>query len=58
MPKKRARPVIEPVVSFSFQNRTYEIDPRQGKVYRRFVEIETSKAAEIFSLWRARRVTA
>ena len=42
-----------PIVTFEFQDRTYQIDPGQRKVYRRFVEIETSKAAEIFSIWRA-----
>ena len=41
------------VVVFEFEQHTYQIDPRQKKVYRRFVEIETSKAAEIFSMWRA-----
>ena len=42
-----------PIVTFEFQDRTYQIDPGLRKVYRRFVEIETSKAAEIFSIWRA-----
>ncbi len=42
-----------PIVTFEFQDRTYQIDPDLRKVYRRFVEIETSKAAEIFSIWRA-----
>ena len=45
-----------PIVIFEFQDRTYQIDPGQKKVYRRFVEIETSKAAEIFSIWRAAAV--
>ena len=45
-----------PIVQFQFEDRTYQIDPRLKKVYRRFVEIETSKAAEIFSVWR--RATA
>ena len=45
---------VEPgkIVSFDFQDRTYQIDPKLQKVYRRFVEIETSKAFEIFSTWR------
>ena len=30
-----------------------QIDPERRKVYRRFVEIETAKAAEIFSTWRS-----
>jgi hypothetical protein len=46
------------VVDFEFERRTYQIDPRHKKVYRRFVEIETSKAAEIFSLWRAQAIQA
>ena len=46
------------MVTFSFQDRTYQIDPGRKKVYRRFVEIETSKASEIFSTWRARHTAA
>lgn len=56
MPRKSPRSKAEsksPVVSFSFEDRTYQIDPERQKVYRRFVEIETSKAFEIFSTWRA-----
>jgi len=41
------------VVNFTFGDRTYQIDPQRQKVYRRFVEIETSKAFEIFSRWRS-----
>ncbi len=48
--------VRDPIVQFQFEDRTYQIDPGLRKVYRRFVEIETSKAAEIFSVWR--RATA
>ncbi len=44
--------VRNPIVQFQFEDRTYQIDPLLRKVYRRFVEIETSKAAEIFSIWR------
>ncbi len=55
MPRKSTvkKEIQVPIVSFEFQNRTYQIDPGQKKVYRRFVEIETSKAVEIFSNWRA-----
>jgi hypothetical protein len=59
MPSKRAvknpEPTPTPIVNFEFQDRTYQIDPRQKKVYRRFVEIETAKAFEIFSIWRRAR---
>ena len=60
MPRKRAQPVVErlPIVTFQFEKRTYQIDPNQRKVYRRFVEIETSKAAQIFSNWRSQQVVA
>jgi hypothetical protein len=44
-------------VKFQFQDRTYEIDPEARKVYRRFVEIETAKASEILSTWRASHAT-
>jgi len=59
MPRKLAKkPDPVPIVTFQFQDRTYQIDPDRRKVYRRFVEIETSKAAEIFSIWRAECVSA
>jgi len=60
MPKKRAmiKQDPKPIVTFEFQERTYQIDPDQRKVYRRFVEIETSKAAEIFSIWRSEHAIA
>jgi hypothetical protein len=46
------------MVDFDFGNRTYQIDPDRRKVYRRFVEIETAKAAEIFSTWRSQNAPA
>jgi len=60
MPRKRVQPVADrvPIVTFQFEQRTYQIDPNQRKVYRRFVEIETSKAAQILSTWRAQQVVA
>lgn len=59
MPRKRTV-VFEqkPIVTFQFQDRTYQIDPGRKKVYRSFVEIETSKAAEIFSTWRSAQAPA
>ena len=44
------------IVDFDFEDRTYQIDPDRRKVYRRFVEIETSKASEIISTWRAEQL--
>ncbi len=41
------------VVNFVFGDRTYQIDPQRRKVYRSFVEIETSKAFEIYLHWRS-----
>lgn len=59
MPRKRARKQeVSRIVTFEFQDRTYQIDPGQRKVYRRFVEIETAKAAEIFSVWRSAQASA
>jgi hypothetical protein len=59
MPRKRTPKIAgvtpTPIVNFEFQDRTYQIDPGLKKVYRRFVEIETAKAAEIFSVWRRAR---
>lgn len=59
MPTKRAesRSRTETVVNYHFEDRVYQIDAMQKKVYRRFVEIETSKAAEILSAWRAHTVS-
>ncbi len=56
--KRRVESAPEVMVDFEFQDRTYQIDPRLRKVYRRFVEIETSRAAEIFSSWRSRHAIA
>lgn len=54
MPRKTHVPsVVTRIVNFDFENRTYQIDPGRKKVYRRFVEIETAKAFEILSTWRA-----
>ena len=51
---KKAQSMIQSVfVSFDFEHRTYQIDPDRKKVYRRFVEIETSKASQILSTWRS-----
>jgi hypothetical protein len=60
MARKRTRVTASPtpIVSFTFQDRTYQIDPGRKKVYRRFVEIETAKAFEILSIWRAQQLTA
>jgi hypothetical protein len=55
MPRKSARrpePPVSTIVNFLHGNRTYQIDPERQKVYRAFVEIETSKAFEIYSVWR------
>lgn len=60
MPRKRIvrKAKVDPViVTFDFENRTYQIDTDRRKVYRRFVEIETSKAFEIYSTWRAQHAT-
>ena len=51
---KKAAPVVEtPIVTYQVDKQTYQIDEGRRKVYRRFVEIETARAAEIFSRWRA-----
>ena len=52
-PVARAVPTF---VSFDYENRTYQIDPDLRKVYRRFVEIETSKAAAIIAVWRTEAI--
>jgi len=59
MARKRPKPEPKPaIVNFDFQDRTYQIDPQRQKVYRRFVEIETSKAMQIFSIWRSEKARA
>lgn len=60
MPRKQTETIQadHSMVTFEFQDRTYQIDTQQRKVYRRFVEIETAKAAEIYSVWRDRRASA
>ena len=49
---KKEEPKLH-VIDFSFGSHTYQIDTERQKVYRRFVEIETSRAATIYSNWRA-----
>lgn len=60
MPRKRGStsPGPAPIVNFEFDEHTYQIDPGRKKVYNRFVEIETARAAEILSVWRAARSRA
>jgi hypothetical protein len=60
MARKRTKTNADatPIINFTFQDRIYQIDPSRKKVYRRFVEIETSKASEIFSIWRVQHLTA
>lgn len=58
MPRKRVLTTSGEIVTVEIEDRTYQIDPELKKVYRRFVEIETSKAAEIFSIWRAQKAGA
>ena len=55
--RKLAQPSDSSFVDFDFEQRTYQIDPVLKKVYRRFVEIETSKASHILSIWRSQIVT-
>jgi hypothetical protein len=58
MPRKATRTAAGEIVTFEIERNTYQIDPELKKVYRRFVEIEKSKAAEIFSMWRSQQATA
>jgi hypothetical protein len=56
VPIKPSRRKQEPkiaVVNFAFGDRTYQIDPQRQKVYQRFVEIESSRASAIYSVWRS-----
>ena len=54
MARKRVlKPTVTQFVNFDYEERTYQIDPDLKKVYRRFVEIETSKASLILTHWRA-----
>ena len=53
---KRLKRTPGQIVTFNFQDRIYQIDPQLKKVYCRFVEIETARAAEIISIWRSQAV--
>jgi hypothetical protein len=58
---KKAKRISESdirIVDFDFGDRTYQIDTTRQRVYRSFVEIETSKAVEIFSSWRSQNAPA
>ncbi len=41
------------MVSFKSDDGVYQIDTIRQKVYRKFVEIESAKAFEIYARWRA-----
>ena len=56
--RKRIKRKPGKIVQFSFEDRTYQIDPDLRKVYRSFVEIETAKASAILTVWRERAVSA
>jgi hypothetical protein len=60
MPRKKVQSTCPEFkfVDFAYENRTYQIDPEHNKVYRRFVEIETSKSSQILMTWRAAAVGA
>ena len=45
------------LVDFDFEDKIYQIDTERRKVYRRFVEIETSRASTIMLSWRARPIS-
>ena len=49
---------ITQVVTYRMGAQTYQIDTGRQKVYRQFVEIETSRAFEIYASWRAAQATA
>lgn len=53
--RRKKEPVAcTPMVAYHFEDRTYQIDADRRKVYNRmYVEIETSKAAEIMASWRS-----
>jgi len=56
MARKKAVAKVEPkvqVVTYNVGPTTYQIDTDRQKVYRGFVEIETSKAFGIYASWRA-----
>lgn len=56
MPRKSAKNPPRPdthMVLYNHGEQTYQIDPGKRKVYRRFVEIESARAFEIFTSWRA-----
>ena len=39
------------MVSFSFANVSYQIDPSRRKVYHRWIEVETAKTCQIMGAW-------
>jgi hypothetical protein len=55
---KKAAATQVKVVTYRVGAQTYQIDTDRQKVYRQFVEIETSRAFEIYASWRAANATA
>ena len=58
--RKRAKAEAKRIefIDFDYQNRTYQIDAEARRVYNRFVEVETSKASQILSVWRSQFASA
>ncbi len=54
---RKVKNEAQPIVNFSFENRTYQIDPGQKKVNQRFVALDTAKASEILTVWRSQAAT-
>lgn len=49
--RKKSSQLQNGMVSFSFANVSYQIDPSRRKVYHRWIEVETAKTCQIMGAW-------
>jgi hypothetical protein len=54
-PAASRKPAMPRYVSFQYGAGRYTVNPDQSKVYRNWVEVETSRAAEILTAFRHAR---
>lgn len=47
--------IDSPLVSFNYENNNYMIDKVNGKVYRKWIEVEKAREFTIFAAWKNSR---
>ena len=42
---------LNPIVSFQFEDQSYQIDPERRQVYRNWVSVESAKTFLVMNAW-------